>query len=560
MTGVLVLSWIHAFALGLILRAPQGLASPRGSDLELKIFVVSVIIFILMTWYFVAHSPSGAQLAQDLGGWSLGEPKTDDEKKLRNVVEEMALASGAPIPEIYVLDQESGINAFAAGVDSRKMVVAVTRGAMEQLTRDELQAVIGHEFSHILHEDTALNMRLASVVTGFLFFMKLGEKLLPSRARHRRRSKTEVQAALIGFVVMVFGALGAFFGRLLQALISQQREYLADATSAQFTRHPESLARALGKILLGAGSQLSSLRRWEYSHIFFAEGLQSSWTAWLATHPPLRARIERLLPKQNQEDFLNQVNASLAQNESYQAHVDTRVEKWIAKTPSAGAIIASVGAPANQNFSISEQHLEQVSSVRNFLHNQKISRATLALVSFRTQSHYEAATELLKTEFVTEAVFQKIQDLMEGGDESLRVTLFHLALGSLRTLSMQEKLQLVQQMREVFQTDQKISLLEGLLLLNAEGILLPGKKAGRAKGRVKENAKILQAVFQMMHQPEQIIFPHLQEFADFFSGVSLVEKKKVVEELLHHFQASGGTQKEEFRLLCLAIKVPVPPF
>lgn len=556
--SVLLLSWVNSLALGWILRDPAGPFSFYPTDLEKKIFLGSVITFVLFTWYFVATTPSGPALAEAMGGQSLVDPQTEDEKKLRNIVEEMAIASGVPIPAIYVLGNDSGINAFSAGTDPRRMVVAVTRGAMEILSRDELQAVVGHEFSHILNEDMALNMHLAGVVKSFLVFEKLGEEGLSSKSRSLRRSKRGAQTVLFFSVLMVFGALGYFLGRLIQGFISREREYLADASSAQFTRHPEALARALGKILLGAGSEITGTNRWEFAHIFFAEGIAGKMGSWFSTHPPLRDRIAKLLPRQSFEDFLTQVSTSMVRNENAKAYVDAQVEEILSEPAFPGSVLSSIGAPSMGHVAVAERHLDQLSTVRNLLHNQALARATLALLTFRAQTHYALALEHLKPEFVTEGIFHKIQEAVEHADESQRVTMFHLVLNTLRGNSILEKSQLIRQMTSVFESDQKITLLEGLLLINAELLLLPGQKISRSpRGRKEE---LLRAVCQMPHQADPISLPVLRAFVANFGESSLVEKKKVVEELLRHFRPQELSCKEEFRLLCLAIKVPVPPF
>jgi Zn-dependent protease with chaperone function len=237
----------------------------------------------------------GSTVATMLGGRLVNPATTDpDERKLRNVVEEMAIAAGVPVPQVYVLPEERGINAFAAGHSTSDSVVAVTAGAMRLLTRDELQGVIGHEFSHILNGDMRLNLRLMGIIFGILCLAVIGRVLLYTRSRS---SKDKNALPLLGLVLIVIGGVGVFFGRLIQAAVSRQREFLADASAVQFTRNPDGLAGALKKIAgLSYGSKLQAAHAAEASHMFFGNGMGESFLHLLDTHPPLAERIRALEP------------------------------------------------------------------------------------------------------------------------------------------------------------------------------------------------------------------------------------------------------------------------
>lgn len=239
-------------------------------------------------------SGGGEGLARSLGGEPIPlQPVTDEDQRLRNVVEEMAIAAGLPVPTLYVLRGEPGINAFAAGFAPDRAVVAVTEGCLSQLTRDELQGVIGHELSHVQNGDMRLNLRLLAVAGGLSALALVGRVVLQagSSSSRRRGKGGSGQLALIGLLVMIAGAAGAFCARLIRAAVARQREYLADAASAQFTRNPAALAGALGKIA-SVGSLVSSPMAPEASHLLFADGRPSSW---FDDHPPPEARIRRLL-------------------------------------------------------------------------------------------------------------------------------------------------------------------------------------------------------------------------------------------------------------------------
>jgi len=205
-------------------------------------------------------------------------------------VDEMAIAAGLPAPPVYLLDAEQGINAFAAGSGTTEAVVAVTRGALEALSRDELQGVIAHEFSHILNGDMRLNLRLMGVLHGILLLTLIGRILLRGA---RGSDKGAAPLVLMGLVLVVVGYIGVLFGNIIKAAVSRQREYLADAAAVQFTRNPSGIAGALLRIA-GYGSEIRHPRAEEASHMFFGSGLALS--RLFATHPPIEERIRRIDP------------------------------------------------------------------------------------------------------------------------------------------------------------------------------------------------------------------------------------------------------------------------
>ncbi|HOP40026.1 MAG TPA: M48 family metallopeptidase [Geobacteraceae bacterium] len=247
-------------------------------------------------WKIQQLSAGGSRVATMLGGrwvpFNTSEPR---ERQLRNVVEEMAIASGVPVPDLYLLDQERGINAFAAGHDLNDAVICVTRGAVELLDRNELQGVVAHEFGHILNGDMRLNLRLMGWLNGILMVGELGEMGL--RGVRRTGGKGSGPIALIAVALYGIGYIGYFFGRLIKCAVSRQREYLGDASAAQFTRNPEGLAGALKKIGgLITGSRIDHPRAPEICHLFFSNALPESWLHALDSHPPLADRIRRLDP------------------------------------------------------------------------------------------------------------------------------------------------------------------------------------------------------------------------------------------------------------------------
>jgi Zn-dependent protease with chaperone function len=244
----------------------------------------------------------GSVVAEQLGGRLL-HPDTRDhnERVLLNVVEEMAIASGTPTPPVYLLEQEPGINAFAAGFSPNDAVVGVTRGAVEQLDRDELQGVIAHEFSHIMNGDMRLNIRLMGVLHGILIIGLIGyfvfRSAMWSSMGRRGRDNSGLAFLALGVGLIVIGSLGTFFGNWIKASVSRQREFLADASAVQFTRNPQGLAAALKRLGgFSEGSHIASPNAPEASHLFFGQALRGGLQSIFATHPPLAERIGRLDP------------------------------------------------------------------------------------------------------------------------------------------------------------------------------------------------------------------------------------------------------------------------
>ena len=251
-------------------------------------------------------SDGGSSIASMMGGRLVNMASTDpDEQKLMNVVEEMAIASSVPMPEVFVMSEEKAINAFAAGYTVDDAVIGVTDGCMRRLSRDELQGVIAHEFSHILNQDMRLNLRLVAVVFGLFVLSQLGRLMMRigfnSSGNRSSRSRDEGSGmAVIGIAglgIMVTGGLGILMGNLIKSAVSRQREYLADSSAVQYTRNPGGLAGALKKIgAMATGSRLLTPHAEEASHMFFGNGMRGSWFSFTATHPPLLDRILLLEP------------------------------------------------------------------------------------------------------------------------------------------------------------------------------------------------------------------------------------------------------------------------
>ena len=298
--GVWVLGWhmrLHRSALDEL--------SPVLSPIEgWLVCVLAVAAFVgAASLWRMRSLTSGGQLAERLGGRLIsGQPRDGLERRLLNVVEEMSIAAGVPVPSVFVLDDEQGINAFAAGFSQRDAAIGFTRGCLEKLTREELQGVVAHELSHVLNGDMHLNLRLIGIVYGIVCISLFGRLLLEIGTRgsafHRRRSPMAV-FGIAGVLVLLVGIIGELCGKLIKAAVSRQREFLADASAVQYTRNPAGITGALRKI--GGhklGARVNARGAEEASHFFFGDigGSFMAFPELFATHPALRERIRRFDP------------------------------------------------------------------------------------------------------------------------------------------------------------------------------------------------------------------------------------------------------------------------
>ncbi|MFV0338069.1 MAG: M48 family metallopeptidase [Chthoniobacterales bacterium] len=292
---------------------------------DLSVFLSTTVITLAIVlggalFKTASLSKGGAAVATMMGGERVDLQTNDPAlRRLLNVVEEMAVASGVPVPEIYVMEQEQGINAFAAGHTVSDAAIGVTRGCIETLSRDELQGVIAHEFSHILNGDMRLNIRLIGVLFGILCLAIIGRVLLQSSFYARvgsRNSKDNSQLLFLatGVSLLAIGSIGVFFAKLIQSAVSRQREFLADASAVQFTRNPLGIAGALYKIG-NATSRLASPHTEETSHMLFGNGMGQSFSQIFATHPPIPVRLEAILPGFS-PDMLPAISRSLNSREN----------------------------------------------------------------------------------------------------------------------------------------------------------------------------------------------------------------------------------------------------
>ncbi len=310
---VLIVVGVYAAFTAIVVGTHKGnTPAPPVFD-PIRLAAIATITLIVIAsgslWKMASLREGGGAVARMLGGRLIDGTTTDPlERRLLNVVEEMAIASGTPVPPVYLLDEEPGINAFAAGYAPGDAAIGVTRGTIDHLDRDQIQGVIAHEFSHILNGDMRIDIRLIGILHGILLLALIGQLLMRyagqsnynSRPRDSNDSDKKDNSALVflllGLALLVIGYVGMFFAHLIKCAVSRQREFLADASAVQFTRNPGGIAGALKKIGgLSQGSKIANANAEQACHMFFGEGVPEV-ASWMATHPPLDERIRRLDP------------------------------------------------------------------------------------------------------------------------------------------------------------------------------------------------------------------------------------------------------------------------
>jgi Zn-dependent protease with chaperone function len=453
-------------------------------------------------------SAGGGRVAVDLGGTLVPTNVQDPlRRRLRNVVEEMAIASGVPVPEIYVLEEERGINAFAAGFSPSDAAIAVTRGTLELLDRDELQGVIAHEFSHVLNGDMKLNIRLMGVLFGIMSLGLIG-RLVFRGSYHTsiissRRDRSHPALLAVGAGLVILGAIGVFFARIIKAGVSRQREYLADASAVQFTRQTDGIANALKKIGgYSEGSSISAADPEEVSHMLFGSG--SSFRGMFATHPPLVERIQALDPSFRESDFprvdarRRQVETgSEPQSAAFAGNATTAFASGGTKVL-AESIVDTVGQPRNEHVEFAQDLRRSIpETLYDAAHSSElVYLLAIALILDRsgnvTDRQFNLVHEQLgqqRAQFV-----RRFYDELSGTGAEYRLPLLEIAFPALKLRPTQELSYLVSLTTRLIEVGGEIELFEfcfyRIMMCNLGRAIDPtGKRrAVRAKRRELQSA------------------------------------------------------------------------
>lgn len=422
----------------------------------------------------------GKSIAEMMGGRLINSTtRNPDERKVLNVVEEMAIASGMPVPPVYIMENERGINAFAAGFSHDDAVVAVTRGCVEQLSRDELQGVIAHEFSHIFNGDMRLNIRLMGILHGILVIAMLGYWIMRlnmySSGRSREKGGT-IAIVFLGFLLMIIGYIGVFFGKLIKSAVSRQREFLADASAVQFTRNPNGISGALKKIGgFSAGSRLKTTHAEEASHFFFSNGLRNSLFGMMSTHPPLTERIQRIDPS-FQGDFKSGGGAAGAPAAAGAAgFAGGGEEKCFVIDPDA--VVDSIGAPQPEHIDYAASIIASIPThIAETAREPYGARAVIYCLLLNTdETPRKYQLERLERHADT-AVHRETLKIMSGVEkvpDEARLALVDIALNSLKQLSRSQYLDFKANLDHLIKADEQIDLFEYTLLKIIERRLRP---------------------------------------------------------------------------------------
>ncbi|WP_203342566.1 M48 family metallopeptidase [Vibrio diabolicus] len=454
--------------------------------------VLLVVTISSMVRLSALTSNGGRGVAESIGGKLISSNTLDAKhRQLLNVVEEMAIASGIPVPPVYVMQEERGINAFAAGMSIDDAVIGVTQGALDSFTRDELQGVIAHEFSHILNGDMRLNTRLIGVLFGITCIAHFGHLVLDNTHHTSRVSRSSSDSdkgfaviMLIAIICLVLGWIGTLFGSMIKAAISRQREFLADASAVQFTRNDQGIAGALKKIGSHmAGSSLNTKASDEMSHMMFGQSKLSGFSGLFATHPPLEERIRRIEPgwdgSFSQSSHRPTTSFENDNVSGFTSGTSTQPEK-----PTT-AELSEVG----------QQLLNQLPSELVDIAREPYSARFIAFALIFDGS--ELQREMIKSHIPNVSQAQLLPWLDYDLPLHLRFPLLELSIPALKSLSEGQKNRLCQVLRELSQTDDHYSLAEWCVINLLEKQLL--ESYGCTK-KIQSLKQLKESVFWLLRE------------------------------------------------------------
>ncbi|MCW8934149.1 MAG: M48 family metallopeptidase [Gammaproteobacteria bacterium] len=463
----------------------------------------------------------GHAVAAMVGAKRLDLHTSDNKKRqLIHVVEEMSIASGVAVPSLYVLENEPGINAFVAGYLPTEAVMVVTEGAINNFTRNEMQSVVAHEYSHILNGDMQINIRLMSILAGILMISSLGHLLIRAESRSYSSKKSGGLMAL-GFLFLLIGYIGVFFGRLIKAAVSRQREYLADAASVQYTRNPDGMTSALNKIReASVGSYMKSAYAEDMSHMCFAQTFNMLVTSWMATHPPLIDRIKRIDPT-----YVARIKARDL-NKKYNQKADDDTDM----TPASGgknvpenSVLGSVmnfSEPVSASIlldtagTIDEPHIEFAAEIHNSFSDdlkQSIHQAEAAKVIVLTlilvKMNFDEGMSFLGKHIneIELSIINRFNKEITALENFQRLPLFELLLPALKQMETAEKTDFLILCEKLIKSDKRYTLFEFVLLSMLKKNLSPdsGRDIKIKYYSYKSVNKELQLIFSVMAHSSQ---------------------------------------------------------
>ena len=435
---------------------------------------------------FYQLSGGGVAVADMIGAHPMKRNTSEpSERRLLNIVEEMALASGIAVPRVFVMDGERTINAFAAGYSPHEAAIIVTRGALENLNRDELQGVVAHEFSHILNGDMRLNVTLVGVIAGIVLFGSLGAFLMgggrsDSRVDHRGAG-FDFRLFLLGLVLWIIGSIGVFAGRLIKAVISRQREFLADASAVQFTRNPDGIGNALFKIGR-RGSVIVERHAEELSHMCIGPPVNDYFEfAWLSTHPPLEQRVERILgpgAKRLLQERMERAEAAelAAQGSPVVSEFVSPLYAPRGAPPSAGlpgaagmarSVVESIGSPTTAHVDYARKMLDTLpADIHAAVGREEGAQAALLALVLGGGELRKTQLALIAGAAGEEIAAQsaRFADALNPLGARVRLPVIELVIPTLKQLPRPGREKLLETIEAVIKADRKVTLGEFVLL------------------------------------------------------------------------------------------------
>jgi len=477
--GLVVLTNI-LLALTLGFTGADPLSNPGLSSIPLEQWIttslaVLIVIGAATLYKYMQVRGGGRAVAESLGGKPLDPSTTNSrQRRLLNIVEEMAIASGLPVPPVYLLD-DPAINAFAAGLSPGDAVIGITQGTLDMLNREELQGVIGHEFSHILNGDMRINLRLIAILHGILFIGLIGQGLFRGRLFSGRSRDGGAPIIALAIGLLVIGYAGTFFGNLIKAAVSRQREFLADSAAVQFTRNPDGLSHALQKIG-GAvsGSTISRFNVEESSHMFFGQAVSLFMNNVMATHPPLAMRIKAIDPHwKGTFPEAGKLEGNRAENYFTSQNNRAAGLSQMAATPVGSNALEvadlqhSVGNPSADNLETAQQLIESSSTTwKNAAHDIWGARALVYALLLDEAKEIQNTQWTLLFERADTGVPEYVQKLMgtvADISQEQRLVLLSTAMPALKSLSLKQYKNFMSIVIDLIKIDNRIQLFEWVL-------------------------------------------------------------------------------------------------
>ncbi len=566
-----------------------------SSDIFIYVTLGVIALVTLGSLFRLAQLQGGGKVvAEAMGGRLLNTGSLDaNERKVLNVVEEMAIASGTPVPPVYLME-DAAINAFAAGYKAQDAVIGITRGCIELLDRDELQGVIAHEFSHIFNGDMRLNIRLIGLLYGIMVIGLIGYYILRGSVyrRHSYRSnKKGGGIAVLGLGLVVIGYGGTFFGNMIKAAISRQREFLADASAVQFTRNPQGIAGALKKIGgYREGSYIRSADASEISHMLFCQGLKAGFTGLFATHPPLTERITRLDPRWQGQFEAPSLKAAASD-------LNSQTSGFSSGTGARGkSAVASIGEPSAEHIELAAKSLDDLPS--EIIEDAHSSFGACMLVYCLMLELAVQATEKQQLQLLQDALssrqfasFSAIRNRASWVSRDVYLTLLDLCIPSLKQLSPTQYRTFMSILSQMIVADKSISVFEWCIFKilryslaestqterpvdisrcgwACEGLLSALAGIGHEDSAEAEHAFNkaslelgLSTPLSFRHAPEQQT-EVLEKATDLLKNLKPLQKPRLLKAMAVCIAADGAVKAQEVELLRAVgalLDCPIPP-